>query len=80
MHNPGLDDLEKVNKTLEQDVTRFRELQQNKKKLDAYRGKVLWVEADVLKDNADSAKVALAKADGEFKEIAKQVKTRDASM
>jgi hypothetical protein len=55
----SLDDLETVNKTLEQDVARFRALQENKKKLDAFRGKVLWVEADVVRERADNAKTVL---------------------
>ena len=34
----GLEKLEAINRTLQQDVERFKRLQENKKKLDAHRG------------------------------------------
>jgi len=41
-----LEDLERINKALEQDVERFKRLQENKRRLDGFRGKKLWAEFD----------------------------------
>ena len=73
----SLDDLEKQNKALERDVERFRELQQNKKKLDSRRGKVLWVRADVLREGADAANVAYAAVEAALKGVKNEVKERE---
>ena len=73
----SLDDLEKQNKALERDVERFRELQQNKKKLDSRRGKVLWVRADVLREGVDAANVAYASVEAALKGVKNEVKERE---
>ena len=75
----SLDDLAAMNRQLEGDVQRFKQLQENKKKLDAYRGKVAWVEANVLLGKVDEAKAAHAAVEGELKEVKNEVKTREAA-
>ena len=52
----ALESLESTNRALAQDVERFKKLQENKSKLDLYRGKLLWVEADYLQDKSEEEK------------------------
>ena len=67
-----LEDLERINRALEQDVERFRRLQENKRRLDGFRGKKTWVEAEVLEKMAvdEHAKYTTKKA--EYKEAQAQ--------
>ena len=60
-------------------LQRFQQLQANKKKLDGYKGKVLWVEASVLLEKVDEAKSAHAKVEAELKEVKTQVRAKDAA-
>ena len=75
----ALADLEAVNQKLEMEVETFRRLQENKKKLDAYRGKVLWVEADYLKGRVEEAKGELDTAEASLKRIKEEVRKREAT-
>ena len=76
----ALEGLEQVNRALQQDVERFRRLQENKKKLDAYRGKLLWVEADVAQGMADEAKQAMEERKGELKALKQQYTAKSAAL
>ena len=64
-----LEQLLATNQALEKDVERFKQLQANKKRLDLYRGKLLWVEADYFEQLANDAKAEHAALKDEVKAI-----------
>ena len=72
----GLDGLEATNRALEKDVERFKQLQENKKRLDGLRGKVLWVEADLRKEDAEAAKARWTEKKEAVNELKTQLKAK----
>ena len=57
-----LEQLLATNQALEKDVERFKQLQANKKRLDLYRGKLLWVEADYFEQVATTPRRSMPRS------------------